>query len=106
LSGASFDVGDDELEEEVELKNRVTGGKKELGVPMVSLPRLFDIASGDLLINYGVLTGMSSNLGEYIPYLFYFQVNQKNDPFKEVGSILIYSGINDMFCENWEGVPA
>ena len=102
-------------------KNRLTGGVDEQipfgieflsfrGINKVYLPKIFDITSGDLLINYGIITtSRKTEIGDYIPYLFYFQVGQKNSkPFEEVKKIFI-DGLgkrNGNFCEKWEGIPA
>jgi hypothetical protein len=77
----------------------------------VSLPKLFYLDKGDLLINYGIIVQSSD---WYTPYLFYFQVNQKPNPFEEVkNEFYSWSDItravdisNSNFCESWEGIPA
>ncbi len=76
----------------------------------VSLPEIFNISRGDLLINYGIVTtSIKLDIGDYIPYLFYFQQGGlKNSPFDEIKNRFFDGplGFNANFCESWEGIPA
>lgn len=77
-------------------------------VSHIVLPRKFTAEDGDLLISYGiVVSDDAGDIGNYIPYLFYFQTEQTN-VFGEVQNQLIdavgYTKNVD-FCEEWEGVP-
>ena len=87
----------------------VDGIWNAIDVSKVSLPGVFDVEAGDLLINYGIITSpKEGGAGDYLPYLFYFQANQKLNPFdlvkeKFVDGVL-WSNVN--FCENWDGIPA
>ncbi|MFH1521758.1 MAG: hypothetical protein ABIF18_02255 [archaeon] len=114
------------------LTNELSGGNftAKMTTKDISLPKIFDITKGDLLINYGIVTMSDENFGNYIPYLFYFQANQEPDPFKEVKEKFIFNRANVLasalefsfslqsdeanilkessvgFCEQWEGIPA
>jgi len=98
----------------------------------ISLPKVFNIAEGDLLINYGIVTLDDKDFGDYVPYLFYFQANQKPKPSEEVekniisnpwtmpfrGLDLTFKSVIDLkisdkankhllgLCEQWDGIPA
>lgn len=122
--GSNFTLAD--VGYSVSLKNRNTGAIEtpehfwlfptEYWIAKITLPRYFNPDQGDMLINYGVVTRTnppSGGVGEYIPYLFYFQIDQPNDPFEEVKRDIFYDstklipGTNDLaLCEFWEGIPA
>ena len=85
LSGDNFKVDISDYKNAV-LLNRLTGGTENRGlekiknvwspldVSRVDLPMMFDSSKGDLLIGYGIITSAEkSDIGDYIPYLFYFQ---------------------------------
>ena len=115
------------------LTNRLSGGEfmALMASTNVFLPEVFDITKGDLLINYGIVTMGNEGFGDYVPYLFYFQANQRTNPFGEAeknfivnlwtipkdGLGLLYDFITGKgkeaadkytlgFCEQWEGIPA
>jgi hypothetical protein len=104
LEGDNFSVNQDEVIKERNIMTTVE-------ISEVSLPKLFYLDKGDLLINYGIIVQSSD---WYTPYLFYFQVNQKPNPFEEVkNEFYSWSDItravdisNSNFCESWEGIPA
>ena len=85
------------------------------------LPKFFYPDKGDLLIFYGSDTFSDSNdIGDYFPYMFYFQSGQTSpDPFKILGDIEFierdlnilgyqtYGNTRDtVLCENYDGIPA
>jgi len=97
---------------------KIRGFFQDVKIHRVSLPEYFYPNRGDLLINYGIIT-TSSGENDYNPYLFYFQTEQKPNPFKVVNSKFYTWGdatrIVDIlggyiqyvnFCESWEGIPA
>lgn len=88
----------------------INGVHNKFDISKVSLPKLFDPEGGDLLISYGIITSANSgNIGDYIPYLFYFQTEQKiPNPLDEAGKQLIDGELwkNANLCEMWEGIPA
>ncbi len=96
--------------------NRLTGAEDDYTISKdvnwgwiggVSLPEFFDYEKGDLLISYGVATTSNINIGNYIPYLFYFQTGADPNPFEEVSKKLINWPVRDIdMCNEWEGVPA
>ncbi|MCD4771417.1 hypothetical protein K8R30_03295 [archaeon] len=100
----------------VDLKNKLTGGEFEAYMKTIniSLPETFSAKDGDLLINYGIASMGKDPFGKYVPYLFYFQTNQKDDPFTEVrksfildlsyGSLTQYWGYikNSILGEQWK----
>ena len=99
----------------IELLNRLNGEKiysSKVEASRTNLPEKFLIDKGDLLINYGVLTSSeSSDFGDYIPYLFFFQQGQEEpNPFDEFNKDFFdekgnfWHSVN--FCESWEGIPA
>jgi len=108
--------------ENVEMVNRLTGGIKSdgwfeeagkarsnLAMAQVDLPEVFYHDKGDLLINYGISVSTSDEgIGNYIPYLFYFQSGQSPNPFEEVKNSFLDSFIlkGSSFCDGWEGIPA
>jgi len=98
--------------------NKLTGAKddgnllgglwKRYYIKTMHLPEFLEVGGGDLLINYGVVTSSNpGNIGDYIPYLFYFQTKQEPNPFEEVQKTLIDGELwkNVNVCENWEGIP-
>ena len=119
LSGDNFDI-DKSGKFPAIFKNKLTGGVEDgtfiksvwnnVDISRVSLPMIFNLEDGDLLINYGVITSSKKGgAGDYLPYLFYFQTNQKNpNPFNEVNVRLVDGQFlkNVGFCEQWEGIPA
>lgn len=118
LNGSSFFI-DEEDRAAVILKNKLTGGSVgfesawgswlNLKFSRVYLPEFFNTKDGDLLINYGIIVSSGKNgIGDYAPYLFYFQTNQKSSPFEEVKKdFSLNAGASSWaFCENWEGIPA
>jgi len=95
LYGDKFEIG--KIEgifgiETVELKNKLTGGKTEeyMRTINISLPETFSAKDGDLLINYGIASVGKDPFGKYVPYLFYFQTNQENNPFTEIKKDFIF----------------
>jgi len=87
LYGDKFEVGEIEgLIGFAEMKNKLTGGEftAYMTTTNISLPETFNAKDGDLLINYGVFSIGKDPFGKYVPYLFYFQVDQENNPFVEV----------------------
>jgi hypothetical protein len=93
-------------------------GFNELGGPKLYEPKLFNPGNGDLLIVYGSITSSKKDMRD-VPYLFYFQIDQELDPFKEIeskemvpvkvdvlGVLPVSVGKNLGLCENWEGIPA
>jgi len=87
----------------------INGIFNEIDVSKVSLPEVFDIEAGDLLISYGITTTPNpAAWGDYIPYLFYFQANQEMNPFDEVKEEFVDGTLwqNVNLCESWEGIPA
>lgn len=87
----------------------IDGILNEIDVNKVSLPEVFDIDAGDLLINYGIVTSPEGAAwGDYIPYLFYFQANQNPSSFEVVKNEFVDGALwhNVNFCESWEGIPA
>jgi hypothetical protein len=111
LNGSSFLVDESE-KEPITLKNLLTGGEEsgiEIKSSKVSLPKFFYLDKGDLIINYGVaLSSTEGPIGDYIPYLFYFQNGQDPDPFGQTKNLLIDGPAwkNYHLCETWEGIPA
>ncbi len=105
---------DDEKQEPVVFKNRLTGATEDghglffdVEASKISLSEKFYFDRGDLLINYGVITSSNDgNIGGYIPYLFYFQTGDA-EGFKEVQKELIDGSLfsNAKFCDQWEGIP-
>ncbi len=83
--------------------NRLEKNDVIVRVGEMNFPAFFYPDKGDLLINYGVTSSGGPATNDYVPYLFYFQVNQKPNPFNEVKKDL-FSQRN--FCESWEGIPA
>jgi hypothetical protein len=138
LSGDDFSLGEDvEYYDKINFINRFN--KNDFWMLMkkndVSLPKVFNVSEGDLMINYGTLVNSGDeDFGDYIPYLFYFQAGQKNNPFAEVRKEFVFSLadfivrlspivitydiynsiVNDKekdrgsvgFCDAWEGIPA
>ena len=122
LEGREFVVDENDQKNAV-LVNRLTGGTENRGwenvkenfwspleFSKVYLPEVFELEKGDLLINYGIITSSKKGgAGDYIPYLFYFQTNQKEpNPFDEIRKQLVNGFLwhNANFCEQWEGIPA
>lgn len=98
--------------EDTLLINRLSGARYSAWmINSVSLPMLFYSEKGDLIINYGVMVfNGGGNFGDYVPYLFYFQANQREpDPFNETGNMIFKGqliGDNVALCNSWEGIPA
>ncbi len=109
-STGEFDFNGDVFKIKSEETKTIWGWFGNTEISNVYLPKYFDINKGDLLINYGIVVSG----GAYTPYLFYFQANQKPNPFDEVKKqfyswsdvtrIIEISDAN--FCEQWEGIPA
>ena len=133
----SVDVGRDEdrvvVCEDVKLINKLSGGEFDVCMSTldISLPNYFYAIRGDLLINYGIVTVSEGTFGDYIPYLFYFQTEQRRNPFDEVRKDFVFNfwyvvpgGLSTLYdflktgeledlrnqnvgmCETWEGIPA
>lgn len=117
LAGDNFSI-DEDNKIPADFKNRLTGkedksdshmGYVSTTVKKVSLPRFFNSSNGDLLINYGVIvSSKKGEIGSYIPYLFYFQDNQKVNPFEESKKVVVDGMLykNAKFCGQWEGILA
>jgi len=121
LEGNFFFVNEDD-KQDVTLKNKLTGGVKDEGwfdsfskgildlkMAQVVLPQFFYHDKGDLLINYGIITSSADEgIGNYIPYLFYFQTGQTTpNPFSEVKKGFLDGFTKSSnFCDGWEGIPA
>ncbi len=123
-SALEFDIGGGKFEVDASagvpavFKNRLGGVDKgmviggvysAIDISKVSLPEFLDPEKGDLMINYGAMFSTTTgNIGNYIPYLFYFQTGQDPNPFKEVKKILVDGALwkNANVCGSWEGVPA
>jgi hypothetical protein len=119
LEGEFFSVNYSDREN-VRLFNRLTGGVKSeglwdealkvrsnLAMAKVDLPRFFYHDKGDLIISYGIAVSTSDEgIGNYIPYMFYFQSGQNPNPFQETKKDFLdgflLKGSN--FCDGWEGV--
>jgi hypothetical protein len=94
LSGGAFEVLDETwFWHAAKLTNKIDGSSYDAKMSSVnvSLPELFEYGKGDLLINYGIVTVSEEGFGDYIPYLFYFQTNQENNPFDEAKHGLIFN---------------
>ncbi|MFH0808277.1 MAG: hypothetical protein V1888_01540 [archaeon] len=118
FSGNEFRVDEDDGVAAV-FKNRLTGTTDSqmffnasvfsvVSMNKVYLSKILDPMKGDLLINYGILTtAKEASIGDYIPYLFYFQ-SEDGNPFEEVQKQL-FDGFwwkNSNVCDQWEGIPA
>jgi len=116
LDGDAFEVRE-EGDNAVIFINRLTGAKDEgyviFGdssnkISRIILPEFMNPQDGDLIINYGTLTfTRDMNVGEYVPFLFYFQTGQIPNPFEEVRKEL-YNGLgweDANVCDMWEGIP-
>ncbi len=137
LNGESFGInGVEYVWKYIELRNKIGGNfEAKMSSINVSLPEVFDFDKGDLLINYGAVSIDEGKFGDYIPYLFYFQSGQKDNPFNEVKKDIIFNPssvlwdrlkdmtifsimgspkerINEIknsgvsFCESWDGILA
>lgn len=136
LDGEKFVLNDaDWIWKTFELQNKKAGTFSALmSVESVDLPRSFNAEDGDLLISYGVVDMGDSEVDDYVPYLFYFQVGQE-DVFEEVREDFVFDikgtvwaalssfsilSAFDLpsdklknlekdsavpFCKEWEGVP-
>jgi hypothetical protein len=107
---------DDSAKEPAILVDRLTGktdshvifGYSMADINKVRLPEFMYYDKGDLMINYGVVvTAKEGEIGNYIPYLFYYQTFQEDNPILETHEIFVNgpAGYNIDFCENWEGIP-
>lgn len=93
-------------------KTNKRGEDRSIG--RVDLPKIFKIDEGDLLIVFNQRD--IENYREIIDpvsHLFYFQLDQANDPFEEeMGKDAHTKGITPMasfggdFCNEWDGIPA
>lgn len=113
LNGEAFRVGEFPVINEgfYTLNNRLSGEGFYAWLADVDLPRLFYPDKGDLIISYGVtIAPGSSEFGNYIPYLVYFQTGQNPEPFKEAKNGFYDKAFNPIngagLCETWEGTPA
>ncbi|MCR4285128.1 MAG: hypothetical protein NUV97_03750 [archaeon] len=106
--GKVFRVYEDKLDKEI--CNRLNG-ECESGAAFhkTTLPIFFYPDLGDILVSYGVIVSSDdSGPGDYLPYLFYFQIDQKNpNPFSELTKEYLDGPRwhNSDFCEEWDGVP-
>ena len=95
------------------IRNRLSGEAESCSdcIAKVDLPKEMKPDRGDLLIGYGALVSSDGKgVGNYVPYIFYFQLDQKEEkPFEQLGEKTLVDGFlwsNSAMCESWEGIPA
>ena len=104
LNGDKFEIGETEnLVGFAEMKNKLTGGEFEayMRTTNISLPKTFNAKDGDLLINYGIISIGKKPFGNYVPYLFYFQTDQKDNPFAEVRKGFVFDVSHGLISGYW-----
>ena len=103
LNGGKFEIGDDfDNIGLADMKNKLTGGEFQayMRTTDISLPETFNAKDGDLLINYGIASIGKDPFGNYVPYLFYFQTDQEDNPFVEVRKGFIFD-ISHLIFGGW-----
>lgn len=108
LQGGSFEVFDDDIKETI-IKNRLTGEIERGGVGKIELPKYLYPENGDLIVNFGTATtSFTGGIGNYLPYIFYYQTDSKIIPNEQFGKMIIDGPAfsNGELCNNWEGIPA
>jgi len=104
FSGDKFIVDDAETTGPMKtIRNSLTGGIAE-----VTLPRYINSSNGDILIFFSqVIRSDHSDTFGHNPLLFYFQIDQEPDPFKELGKDFIEAGDwGATMCDQFDGIPA
>ncbi|MBU2576974.1 MAG: hypothetical protein KKF50_04595 [Nanoarchaeota archaeon] len=78
------------------------------GLADVNLPRYINSSNGDMVIFFSqVIRSDKNEVFGYNPLLFYFQIDQTPDPFKEVDKDFIEAGEwNAAMCDQFDGIPA
>ena len=78
------------------------------GMAGITLPKYINSSQGDILIFFGqVIRPTAKDLYGINPSLFYFQIDQKPDPFDELNKDFIEAKIkNAKVCDQFDGIPA
>jgi hypothetical protein len=93
------------------LINRLTAQTEKKNLASIDLPKYIDAEKGDLFIFYGALNTASDpdkGIGNYLPYLFYFQGGQTGpNPFNEIRNSASSKLIRGYpLCSMYDGIPA
>jgi len=90
------------------IKNRFTGKTETGTVAKIKLPKHLDSENGDLIVNFGTVTSsIPGGVGNYIPYIFYYQTDSNVKASEQFGKVIIDGAwSNAKLCNNWEGIPA
>jgi len=104
FSGDEFLVADEKTKGFIDtLHNYFVGGLAD-----VTLPRYLNSSNGDVVIFFSeVIRSDKSKFFGYNPLLFYFQIDQEPDPFKELEKDFIESWDQGApMCDQFDGIPA
>jgi len=122
LGGDEFIVNDSISSGFIFFRNRMSSEPYEVGASFAefTLPKKMYQDKGDLVINYGIITTSEGfdDVGNYVPYLFYYQMSQDSDPILEMKKGAFFGNVEfgplgekylsraTSFCSYWDGIPA